>query len=181
MTGGFAAWNGLSSTAPPDQGIFLIEGNETPDELYALAYGLEQGNHRFYATLSGRSTDQGAQSLFRMLAELEERHVDRLWELYAKRYEGRVERSVFETTVVANILENATPLDELIEESSEFFRDKVESIEFSMALETDALDLYLKIAQRVPEGDARELFLSLAQEEKRHLELLRVLYRQQTE
>lgn len=56
MSGGILAWNGLVSRAEVDQGTYLIEGDESPEEVIALAYGLEAATHRFYQDLTDRAT-----------------------------------------------------------------------------------------------------------------------------
>jgi transcription elongation factor GreA len=65
------AWDGLVSAAELDQGMYLIRGDEEPEDALALAYGLELGSHRFYQDLAGRVSDPEARDLFRTLAEVE--------------------------------------------------------------------------------------------------------------
>jgi rubrerythrin len=64
MAGGIDAWNGLVSRAEVDQGMYLIEGNEGPEEVISLAYGLEVGAYRFYRGLSEKSSDPETGDLF---------------------------------------------------------------------------------------------------------------------
>jgi len=82
MKGGIDAWNGFVSRAEVDQGMYLIEGGETPEEVISLAYGLEEGAYRFYRNLSGKSTDGETSSLFEKLSRAEIQHREKLWEKY---------------------------------------------------------------------------------------------------
>ena len=84
MNGGIDAWNGLVSRAEVDQGIYLIEGDEDLDEVISLAYGLEEGAHRFYRSLCGRSTGGETKTLFEKLSQAEIEHKEKLWQIVVR-------------------------------------------------------------------------------------------------
>jgi hypothetical protein len=69
MKGAIDAWNGLVSKTEVDQGIYLIEGCGTREEVISLAYGLEEGAYRFYRDLSEQSSDGEIQNLFEKLSQ----------------------------------------------------------------------------------------------------------------
>jgi rubrerythrin len=156
--------------------MYLIDGNEDTEELLALTYGLEDANSSYYSMLSDRATTSSVRDLFHMLSDMEGKHKCRIWEMYEKLAEQSKEQAEFESTVVAKTLENGKTLDQMVLTSPEFFDDQHSAVEFSMALETDALDLYLRMAQKVGSHEAATLFLSLAEEEKNHLENLSTLF-----
>jgi rubrerythrin len=138
MKGGIDAWNGLVSRAEVDQGIYLIEGDEGPEEVISLAYGLEEGTHRFYRDLSERSTDGKTRDLFEKLSKAEIQHKENLWEHYMTLTGGGITREAFET---------------------------------------DALDLYLRMAMKNRHEETKAIFYQLADEEKAHLRILGELLR----
>lgn len=160
-----------------DQGVYLIEGNETPEEIISLAYGLEEGVYRFYRDLSAQSTDGRTKSLFETLSEAEVRHKEDLWREFEDLTGSRIPRGTFESTIVAKTVEGGKTADQLLEEYGDRIQDPREALQLAMSLETDALDLYLRMALKTESEEAKAVFRSLANEEKTHLrwvgELLR--------
>jgi rubrerythrin len=169
MDGGIDAWHGLVSRAEVDQGIYLLEGNESPEEALALAYGLEEGARRFYSTLTDRVADAGVKDLFRKLSEIEVRHQDKLWERYEEIADDTADRDAFEADLVPQALEGGSPVDQVLSRFPAQTESVSAALEFAMSLETDALDLYLRMAQASRDGGSREVFLIIAREEREHL------------
>jgi len=158
--------------------MYLIEGNEVIEELLALTYGLEEANSRYYSMLSDRAATSSVAELFHILSDLEGKHKRRIWEMYEELSAGRTEQTEFENRIVVKTLENGKTPDQMVAQHPGFFDDPPDAVEFSMALETDSLDLYLKMARKVQTGDVSTLFFTLAEEEKKHLEKLSELYRE---
>lgn len=152
-----------------DQGVYLIEGNETPEEIISLAYGLEEGVHRCYRDLSAQSTDGKTKSLFETLSEAEVRHKEDLWKKFDALTGGRIPRGAFESTIVAKTLEGGKTADQLLKEYGDWIHDPREALQLAMSLETDALDLYLRMALKTESEEAKAVFHSLANAEKTHL------------
>jgi rubrerythrin len=177
MKGGFDAWNGLVSTAEVNQGIYLIEGNESAEELLALAYGLEAETGKLYAALSGQMEDMETKEMFRMLAGLEEQHKKHLWERYSNATEGKVLKEHFEKKIVTGILEQGKSTDEMLTIYTSRILNAADALEMTMSLETDAFDLYLRMAVKVSDEEAKKLFYYLSEEEKFHLKHLAELFR----
>ena len=172
MNGGIDAWNGLVSKAGVGQGMYLLEGNETVEEIVALAYGLEEGSRRFYRELAERSAAPEAKRLFETLHEAELRHEERLWERYRALAADSGERLAFEKTIVPRALEGGETPEQVLARYPEAGHGFTESLDLAMALETDALDLYLRMADAFDDADIRSVFIDLAAEERMHLERL---------
>jgi len=172
MNGGMDAWNGLVSKAKVDQGMYLIEGGETAEEVVALAYGLEEGSRRFYGELAERSAWPEARRLFETLRDAEIRHEDRLWERYRSLPGNLGERQAFEDNAVPRALEGGLTQDQLLAQYPEAVREPADALDLAMALETDALDLYLRLANAFDDADVRSVFFDLAEEEREHLKKL---------
>jgi len=172
MNGGIDAWNGLVSKAKVGQGMCLIEGDETTEEVVALAYGLEEGSCRFYRDLAERSDLPEARRLFEILCDAEIRHEDRLWERYRALPGNFRERRAFEENVVPRALEGGLTPDQLLTLCPEAVRESAEALDLAMALETDALDLYLRLADAFDDREVQSVFFDLAEEEREHLKKL---------
>jgi len=177
MKGGFDAWNGLVSTAEVDQGIYLIEGSESTEDFLALAYGLEGENCRLYTVLSGHVEDMETRVMFKMLAQLEETHQQHLWKRYLNTTGGTVSKEHFEKKIVTGILEHGRSTEEMLKIFTSRIRSATDALETTMAFETDALDLYLRIAAKVADKKVKDLFYYLSEEEKLHLKQLAEVFR----
>lgn len=175
MNGGIDAWNGLVSGAAVDQGMYLIEGDETAEDILALAYGLEDGACRFYRELAVKNELPEAKRLFETLSDAETRHKDRLWDRYRALPGKFSERRAFEEDVVPATLEGGLTADQLLTRYPESFREPAEVLELAMALETDALDLYLRMADAFDDPSVREILFDLAAEERNHLKKIGAL------
>ena len=175
MNGGIDAWDGLVSTAQVGQGMYLVEGDETAEVVVALAYGLEEGSRRFYRELAGRSDEPEVRRLFETLHDAEIRHEDRLWERYRALPGSSGDRWSFEENVVPRALEGGLTPDQLLAGNPEAGQGYAESLDLAMALESDALDLYLRMAAAFDKSEIRSIFLDLAEEERGHLEKLGAL------
>jgi sulfur-carrier protein adenylyltransferase/sulfurtransferase len=175
MNGGIDAWNGVVSTARTGQGMYLIEGDETIEEIVALAYGLEEGSRRFYRGLAERSNAPEAKRLFEALHDAEIRHEERLWERYRTLAGDVGERTEFEDTIVPRALEGGLTPDQMLSRYPEMGKGFADSLDMAMVLENDALDLYLRMAAAFDDREIRSLFFALAREEREHLEKLGTL------
>jgi sulfur-carrier protein adenylyltransferase/sulfurtransferase len=165
------AWQGLVSRAEVDQGRWVLEGGETAEEALALAYGLEEGARRFYLDLAGRSEDEDTRQLFEALAAAEVRHEDRLWEAYGAPG-GAADRGAFEAEAVPRAVEGGLTADQVLARAGVFPMTREAALDLALALETDSLDLYLRLALGVEGEGARDVFLAIAEEEKTHLRRL---------
>ncbi len=177
MGGGIDAWNGLVSKAEIDQGIYLIEGGETPEEVISLAYGLEEGAYRFYRTLSGKPSDGEAGSLFEKLSQAEIQHKEKLWEKYRTLTGGHITREAFESEINAKAMEGGKTADQVLAQYPDWIQDTREALQLAMSLETDALDLYLRMALKSKHEETKAVFHTLAEDEKTHLQRLGNLLR----
>jgi sulfur-carrier protein adenylyltransferase/sulfurtransferase len=172
MDGGIDVWNGLVSTAAVGQGMYLIEGDETVEEIMTLAYGLEEKSRCFYQDLALRSDVPEVRHLFETLRDAEVRHEDKLWQRYQELPGTLGERRKFEENVVPKALEGGMSPEHLLSSHPEAFRGYDDSLDLAMAMETDALDLYLRMAKTSDNEEVRSFFSDLAEEERGHLEKL---------
>lgn len=177
MGGGIDAWNGLVSKAEIDQGIYLIEGDEAPEEVISLAYGLEEGAYQFYRILSGKPSDGEAGSVFEKLSQAEIQHKEKLWEKYRALTGGHISREAFESEISAKTLEGGKTADQVLAQYPDWIQDPRETLQLAMSLETDSLDLYLRMALKSEHEETKAVFYTLAEDEKNHIRRLGDLLR----
>jgi rhodanese-related sulfurtransferase/rubrerythrin len=168
LAGGIKAFQGAKATGPQELNLELVRGDETPAEIIALAYGMENGLQLFYKTMLDRTRDQDLRDLFSMLARVEEQHKQRLLEQY-RRMEPAGNHPTLPGRSAPEILEGGFNLKELLEKNEPYLQTMPQVLDLAMMLETQALDLYLRLAGRCSQAAAREVLVSLAQEEKAHL------------
>jgi hypothetical protein len=69
LKGGIMAWQGLKAFGPAEMGMFSLRGNETPQEVIVLAYGMEQGLAEFYSRVSAMTLEAQALDLYTRYAQ----------------------------------------------------------------------------------------------------------------
>jgi len=171
MQGGIRAWEGVVAEGPPEAGMAYFGDAAKPDELAMLAWMLEEGSRKFYLRLDEFIKDEEARHLFASLAKAEESHEKTLAELY-KTYSGG---SAVEEKLPAEkdeFMEGGIRVDEALLWARD--KDVPAILEFAISLETNSYDLYIKMERKL-EGDAKKVFVLLADEEKKHLERLAAL------
>ncbi len=168
LAGGIKAFQGHKATGPQELNLSLVRGDETPAEVISLAYGMEKALQGFYETLEQQSRDPEVQQLFKKLARVEVHHEERLFEAYRQVEPGQ-DRPAFEAKVASDTLEGGFNAREFLEANRSHLETVPEVLDLAMMLETQALDLYLRFADRCSQASTREVLFSIAGEEKAHL------------
>jgi len=175
LKGGIAAWQGLKAFGPAETGMIPLKGNETPQEVIVLAYGMEQGLADFYARVLGMTQDSAVQKIIGKLVQIEEKHKDKLFALYQALEPTTQERTLFEERIVSGVMEGGFTGEEFLEKNKPLL-DTVENLlSLAMMLEAQALDLYTRYAQKVEDVQSRSVLHDIAEEEKGHLATLGAL------
>ena len=168
LAGGIKAFQGPKATGPRELNLDLVRGDETPEQILALAYGMEKALQLFYETLKEQSRDQAVKDLFEKLARVEVSHEQRLFEVYGQ-VSGSHDLKAFEAGVVATTLEGGFNAQEFLETNQSHLQTTPEVLDLAMMLETQALDLYLRFADRSEQAQTKKILFTLAGEEKAHL------------
>ena len=172
LKGGIAAWQGLKAFGPAEMGMITLRGNETPQEVIALAYGMEQGLADFYSKVSAMTGDREAREIIGKLAQVEEKHKGKLFTLYQTLEPGTTERILFEEKIVSGVMEGGFTGEEFLEKNKPLL-DTVENLlSLAMMLEAQALDLYTRYAQKAEDAQSRSVLHDIAEDEKGHLATL---------
>jgi len=180
LKGGIKAWQGSKAIGPQELNLELVRGDETPAEMVALAYGLEMGLGIFYQNMIEKSQDDELKALFSKLADIETRHKKKLFELLTEIDPPDRDIQAYEADIRPTILEGGFQLDDFIKKNELFLHTVADVLDLAMMLETQALDLYLRFADKSTHSQSQDMLLKLADEEKAHLEALGQLVEKKT-
>ena len=169
LAGGIKAFHGHKATGPQELNLDLVTGDETPAAIIVLAYGMEKALQLFYETQQQQSPDRDLQDLFGKLAQVEVRHEQRLFEVYGQVASSGRDLATFESSIVPNALEGGFNAEEFLETNKAHLQTAPEVLDLAMMLETQALDLYLRFADKSDQPQTKEVLYDLAGEEKAHL------------
>ena len=163
------AWQGLTTAGPIDMGMSFLEGDEAPEEIIALAYGMEKGLGRFYSKVSRQTDDKEVADLLTILADVEELHKKMLYNLYLSIDPSVSDTKTFESKVVSDVMEGGFTTEEFFEKNKPTMQTVPGVLNIAMMLETLAMDLYLRYSQKIEEERSKRILYDIAEEEKAHL------------
>lgn len=175
MVGGIMAWEGHVAFGPMELGMIDFSGTETPEEVVLKAYAMEQGLRAFYLLRADMAETPERVEVFMELAGYEDRHMSTLVNLY-ERITGQkpdaeaMAEMAAETGVVSS--EGGVKIQEFIDEYADAFRGDLGVLEVAAMVEAQALDYYLRCADRAQSQETAEVLQLLAREEKAHLKLV---------
>jgi len=171
MSGGINAWNGLVASGAPEAGIAYFPDDEKPEKVVVLAWLLEEGARRFYKGVEELLEDKKSIRLFKELGAAEVRHKSQLVKLYRELFASGPETSdPFATEELGDVMESGMHISEALD----WVKGKgiMEILDYSVAMETNSYDLYIKMERRVKQKELKTVFNSLLNEEKTHLQRL---------
>ncbi len=169
VTGGFKAWKDKSAFGKEELGIELFTGDESPDQTLVVAYSLEAGLHDFYLSMIPNVKNNNAKDLFQKLSEIEVKHQDRIFNEYITITGKSANRAEFEKSIVSKAVEGGLTTQEYMN----IFQPDLESvndiIELAMSIEAQALDLYMRAADKSGNPESKKTLIQIADEERSHL------------
>jgi len=170
MDGGMLAWQGLQA-----EGSYDIELNKVAEdidflELSAMSWAMEDGTGKFYNEIAGMVVKQELKKLFNDLAFAEHKHKDNILRaVEAMDKNGSKIRELVDLKF-KDLMEGGVGLQETLNKIKLAQPLDLSLLEFSMQIEINSLDLYLKIFHNIDNNEeARELINSIIEEEKIHL------------
>ena len=163
-------------------GMAYLRGDETPVEIIVLAYGMEDGLEQFYLTAMQTmdAEDPDVKSLLKKLAGIEEKHKQRLFDLYRQIQPGEKGRMGFEKDIVPGIMEGGFTTEEFLEKNRNVMKTVPDLLSVAMMLEAQAMDLYMRYALEIQGEEGRSILQGMAEEEKSHLKSLGRLMEEKT-
>ena len=162
------------AVGPKELNLDLITGDETPVEMIAIAYQMEENLGQFYRSAATETTETDLIELLNKLAGIEEKHKAALLSLNS----ALTRASDLKAQVPSNIIEGGFNSQTLLEENKSFLQSSYAVLDLAMMLETQSMDLYLRFADKTSHKETKDVLFKIASEEKEHLAALGRLYDQ---
>ncbi|MCT4626444.1 rhodanese-like domain-containing protein [Halodesulfovibrio sp.] len=168
LTGGFNIWEGWESIGDYEQGLELFNGLESLEEFLIVAYRMELALGEFYTDMSKRVANQEAASLFAKLAAIEAKHKTNIIAQYTD-----ITKKEFPNNIdIDGAFEGGLTTAEYISRLGTDMEKPLDIIDFAMSVEGQAMDLYIRAAEKAPDEQTKKALLQIASEEKAHLNSL---------
>ena len=153
-------------------GMLVLTGEETAQEVIAVSYGLEAGLQKFYAAAADLAVEPEVGQLLSKLAEIEDRHRQKLFDAYLAVETNPSDRQTFEADINTEMTEGGFSVNELLEQNQPNFNASAAVLNFAMMLEAQAMDLYMRYAHKCEDATVKAILFKIAEEEKAHLKSL---------
>jgi rubrerythrin len=175
MEGGIRAWNGLVAHGPPEAGMAFFSPAADAEEIVGLAWSMEEGSKFFYQGVAEYfRQDKETHEMFNWLVSAEKNHEKHLLETYESLAGSKPDfdklRAKFSDSLGGSVMEGGVAVKEALAWAKG--KGINESLELAMAMEVNALDLYIKMSRSIEDEKARFIFVKLSEEEQVHLEKL---------
>jgi sulfur-carrier protein adenylyltransferase/sulfurtransferase len=167
LKGGIKAWNGETAEGPVAFGSEISSVKDmAPHEVVKFAVGMEKGLAEFYVLAARKSEKKDVASLFHKLAGFEEKHQQKLLELYQTL---RGENLSSPEPKESSLMEGGFDPAMFMEKNRSQMEITADVLSLAMMLESQGLDLYLRLGGYVADEKSRSVLLSIADDEKAHL------------
>jgi rhodanese-related sulfurtransferase/rubrerythrin len=171
LKGGIKGWEGHKASGPEELNLDLVRGDEAPAEIAALAIGMEESLKQFYQTLLAKAQDSDVQHLFTKMVEVSDLHKQKFVNFYQQIEPGK-DVVALEAAVKTDIMEGGYNMADFIQKNGPYMQTLLGALDIAMMLETQALDLYGRFAEKAEVTATKDFLLQVAQEEKTHLNML---------
>ena len=114
MDGGITAWNGHVATGSYNEGLVLLKGRETAEELISLALALEEGSRMFYMSIAELTSDPEAKIIFNTIAEAEAKHKTNILEAYRLITGKNLSEDILIVRPVKGIMEGGVRIEDAV-------------------------------------------------------------------
>jgi rubrerythrin len=169
VAGGFKGWKSKAAFGKEELGLELFTGDESPEKTLVVAYSLEAGLRDFYLSMITEVKNNDTKDLFQKLSEIEVKHQDRIFNEYITITGKSVNREEFEKRTVSKEIEGGLTTEEYMN----LFHPDLDSMEdiiaLAMSIEAQALDLYMRAADRTSNPQSKKVLTQIADEERTHL------------
>jgi sulfur-carrier protein adenylyltransferase/sulfurtransferase len=171
LSGGIQGWKGHKASGPEELNLDLVRGDESPAEIATLAIGMEESLKRFYQTLLAGVWDEDVQRLFAKMIEVSDLHKRKFVDFFRQLEPGKNVGDL-EATARTDIMEGGYNMDDFMRNNKPHMQTLLGALDVAMMLETQALDLYGRFAEKAQVGTSKDFLHQVAQEEKAHLNML---------
>lgn len=167
LQGGLDAWEDATAASPVDFHLEFIRGNESAEDAARIAYRMENGLEQFHRAAMDRTGSVEVRNLLRKLVAAEESHKHKLLELLQSLGSGPEAEAAGD-----HRMEGGNDIHEFLDRNVHYMQSPQGCLELAMMIETQALDLYLRMARACGDSSAGEVFFRIGDEEKTHLNAL---------
>lgn len=175
LQGGLNAWEAPTASGPVTFHLRFVKGDESPRRVIGMAYEMEEGLKRFHQEIASRTVEADLRDLLIQLIKAEESHQRTLMTLLEKVQEGSEEASdnaSLAATSEESLIEGGIDVAAFVRQNEHYLQTVAGYLELTMMIETQALDLYLRMASESRNPVAREVLRRIGEEEKGHLQML---------
>lgn len=172
LTGGIKAWEKEVAVGAEDTGLHLFTREESPEEAIIIGFGLEMGLRDFYLSMLPKVSLESTKSLFKKLADIEILHQQRLVELYKEMTGTALSIEEFAEKIAEPAMEGGLTTEEYLQLYPIDLNSELEVLSLAMAIEAQALDLYMRAAEKSKKSETRQVLLQIAEEERNHMQRL---------
>lgn len=173
LKGGIKAWNGQTAAGAFDFGNGLSGLKEMSFHgVVRFALGMEKELAAFYLLVARKTGDEDLANLLRKLADIEEKHQQHLLELYQTFNSTEEIKEPILDVSAAPIMEGGFNPSDFYKQHQSLMKTSAHVLNLAMILETQALDLYLRLAGYVENEKSRIILQRIGDEEKAHLTAL---------
>lgn len=127
------------------------------------------GLRDFYLSMQSKVSLESTKALFAQLADIEILHQQRLVDLYREITGTALTMTEFAEKIAEPALEGGLTTEEYLQLYAVDLDSEIEVLGLAMAIEAQALDLYLRAAERSDKQATRQILLQIAEEERSHI------------
>ncbi len=180
LLGGIEAWEQPTAAGPQEFHFQFIRGDESPEEMIRLGLQLEEGLRRFHLAVRSKTEDKELSELLVRLAGAEEKHKQTLLVLASTPAARAQLAAAAAPDAKLDLMEGGLEIDAFMARNEAFLQSVSGYLELAMMIETQALDLYLHMADASRNEESKQVLLRVAEEEKGHLAALGHLLEEKT-
>lgn len=169
LSGGIKAWKKEVAVGGEEVGLHLFTSIETPEDAVIVGFGLEMGLREFYLSMQEKAGRESTKALFGKLADIEILHQQRLVELYRDMTGSAMTMTEFSAQIVEPMMEGGLSTEEYLKLYNVDYDSELEVLGMAMAIEAQALDLYLRAGQKSADQQTGKVLLQIADEERSHI------------
>ena len=164
MAGGMLAWQGDRAQGDETLGLELFAAGDF-DSAFSMSQTMERGLRDFYLLLADSVTDHDAGEFLKFMAKFEDTHIEKLQAQHPNIKPIDTEDSSF-------LLEGGIGGEEFMRQFGGQLQTVEDIIHVAMMFESQAYDLYSRLARRESDAGRKDFFTKMAAEEQKHLEIL---------
>ncbi len=169
LSGGIKAWGKEVAMGPEDVGLHLFAPATSGEEAIIVGFGLEMGLRDFYLAMQKRVRREETKTLFGKLASIEILHQEQLVQLYGELTGRKFSVADFAAKIAEPAMEGGLTTEEYLQLYKTDLDSESEVLSLALAIEAQALDLYLRAAEQNTDAGSEQVLRRIAAEERSHI------------